>query len=640
MRYHRFPKQLQEYYVCRLRETYAKRCAELDAIKAPADALAHRKKVRRQIRRCFAPMPKKCPLKPKVTRTTDHGDFRIEHVLYESRPGYKVSANLYLPPEIPASGCPAVLFTCGHSPVGKAHPLYTEACIRLVRQGFVVLSYDPINQGERDLYAMLDVKDRPTRNSPCNGHNIIGKQMLACGEWLGTWRLWDGMGGVDYLLTRPEVDSTRIGVTGQSGGGTMSSYLWAMDDRLAAVASSCWVTSYLNDIENGMPADSEQYPPGFLKAGLDKIDLFVARAGEPALLLGQEQDFFDDRGLRAGHRELRRIHQLVGGDKKTCRLSLDTGTHAFSEANQREMIRFFCRVFGVRQRRAPEPSAIPEPELQVTPECDVNQYGSRPAHEIVAKRARQIVKGRPKQKGLDRRVRKFLNVGRVPKRPHHRRLFQAGEQRACTGQNVYRFVVETEAGIQCVLRRVTEGKTPFRMQPAGETTLYLPNTCSQQELANEAVMAGHKDFWTLDVRGLGEGAISPADVLLPYGHDYMHTGHGLMYGEPLLGRRAFDILCAVNLLRAEGAEVVHLTGRRQGGILALLAGVLDGGIQTVSCLETSESILELTCSPLCNWPTVNFPRGVLRVFDLPGLRRNLGKRLVADSRSAGGAFPG
>ena len=245
---------------------------------------------------------------------------------------------------------------------------------------------DPAGQGERDIYSHVDTGGKLSCKTPCDAHNILGRQLHAGGEWFGTWRLWDGIRATDYLASRPEVDATKLAVTGQSGGGTLSAYLWAMDSRLRAVASSCWATSYLNDAENAMPADEEQYPPGWLAAGLDKIDFFNVRAGEPTLLLGQEQDFFDDRGLKSGYAELRRLHGLVGGDPATCVLSMDVKMHEYSDAAQLAMLTFFNRVFG---KPAPAPlRPVPEQNLQVTPQGDVWKAGSRPIPELDRKSTR------------------------------------------------------------------------------------------------------------------------------------------------------------------------------------------------------------------------------------------------------------
>lgn len=634
MRFHDYPKLLEEYYIARLRETYRARQERLARIVTPEDARGYVEEAHKGIRKAFGPLPPRTPLKARTTKTTDFGEYVVEHVLYASRPEFLVSANLYLPKE--RSGrVPGVLFTCGHSFNGKAYPLYMKACIRLAREGYAVLAYDPINQGERDIYRLPETDERLTRMYTCAGHNIIGRQLHACGGWFGAWRLWDGLRGVDYLVSRPEVDAARLGVTGQSGGGTLSAYLWSIEPRLRAVASSCWTTSYLFDLENSMPADDEQYPPGFLASGLDKIDFFMARAGEPALLLGQEFDYFDNRGLRQGHAELLRLHRLLGGTASTCRINLDVREHSFSDGNQLVMLEFFNRVFGKPAPAPDRPIELPEEEgLLAAPEGDVHRAGSRPIYEMVADLAQRAAARPPvAPQKLPAAIRKALGIKLPRQAPHHRRLFLTPDKREGTGQQVFRFAIETEPGILCVLRRVCREGNPFRMAPGEKATLYLPNLDSQGELEDAETMAGVGDFWTLDPRGLGEGAFTPDDPLELYGHEYMYTGQALLYGESLLGARVFDVLSAVRLLQAEGAREIHLVGGKQGAVLALLAAALDPRIATVAAREAPESFLALAAAHYTFWPAVNFPRKVLKAFDLPEVRQALGWRLVEDTRT-------
>jgi hypothetical protein len=137
----------------------------------------------------------------------------------------------------------------------------------------------------------------------------------------------------------------------------------------------------------------------------------------------------------------------------------------------------------------------------------------------------------------------------------------------------------------------------------------------------------------LDVRGLGEGLFSLEDPYALYGHDYMLTAQALLFGENLLADRLADVLGALRLLRAEGAGEIHLAGRKQGAVLALLAGLLDPRVATVASYEAPDSFLALASAPRTFWPAVNFPRGVLAAFDLPAARAALGSRLAADTRS-------
>jgi cephalosporin-C deacetylase-like acetyl esterase len=184
----------------------------------------------------FATLPtERCPLNAVTTGRIEGTTYDIEKVHFDSRPGLPVTANLYLPRACRSGAVvPGIVHSCGHSFTGKAEEKYQEASARLASSGMAVLIFDPINQGERDQYhcAESNPNGLPTSHhlrSACTcAHNMMGKQLELLGDNFGAWRAWDGMVALDYLLTRPEVDPAHLGITGNSGGGTMTSWIWAL----------------------------------------------------------------------------------------------------------------------------------------------------------------------------------------------------------------------------------------------------------------------------------------------------------------------------------------------------------------------------------------------------------------------------
>jgi hypothetical protein len=333
---------------------------------------------------------------------------------------------------------------------------------------------------------------------------------------------------------------------------------------------------------------------------------------------------------------------LLGGKTEDCRLQLDTLTHQFSDKNQQAMVRFFNQHTGKPEPAPDRPIQVPdEAQLQVTPECDVLHAGSRPIYEMVAERAHLLATSRQPidAEHLPALVQSTLAIQPPVEVPHHRRLFLTEAVRECTGQHVYRFLVESEPGVPCLLRHICRVGNPFRLSPEERTVLYLPDIDSQEELEDPEIMAGEDAYWMLDVRGLGEGLSIVDDPLNLYGHEYMFTGFGLMYGRPLLGLRVFDVLSAVRLLRSEGAREIHLIGRRQGAVLALLSAVLDQKVATVTCLDAPDSFLHLATAPYTCWPAVNFPHAILQKFDFADVRCMLGERLIKETTVSPIIFP-
>ncbi len=649
------PMMVVDDYIARIREMRRERSARLAALRTHRDALRYQERVQEAIARAFSPRPAKTPLNARVTGTVEIDVCRIEKILFESRPGCFVTANLYLP-----HGCsrnrraPGVLADCGHSLAGKREPKYQAFAQRLASAGFMTLIIDPFNQGERDQYFMLPKKERADLSaSCCFAHNMMGKQLELVGEFFGMWRAWDGIRALDYLLTRPELDPRHIGVTGNSGGGTMTTWNWAIEPRLTMAAPSCFVTSFARNLENELPADCEQYPPGVLAAGLEMADFIIARAPVPAILLGQKFDFFDRRGLQEAHVEIRRFFELLKAPPRNVELFVGPSGHGYSHHNQDAMVQFFARHAGLmgRVKKLSDRECVDVHEkLNVTPRGNVIAAGATPIFEQIAAIAKKQIAERQARPArtravLAQRVRRVLQLeprpgtpGGTANPPEYRVLRPNSYEHF----RAARFAVETENGKNGDASRVS-GIRAFLFKPMstdGHTldvesriTLYLPHLSAEAELNDRALTGkwrGQAGFYALDVRGTGESMpIQPpaTDFFEPYGLDYMCHGHGILFGESYLGRRVFDVLRTLDLLIHDGATRVDLVGHGQGAILAAFAGLLCSRVATVTLRNLPKSFDAWALTPIVRWPAANFPHGVLKHFDLPDIVRALGRRV-------------
>jgi dienelactone hydrolase len=254
----RFPRMVQEYFVKNVRRVEQQADKRRAALKTRVDAQAYVQDVREKIQQSFGPWPEKTPLKSRITGVVERADYKIEKIIFESRPNFLVTANLYVPKgrKFPL---PAVVGTCGHSSNGKASELYQSFSQGLARQGYIVLIFDPLGQGERLQYPDENLKSKI--GVGVREHLYAGNQQFLVGDFLGSWRAWDGIRALDYLLTRKEVDPKHIGVTGNSGGGTMTTWLCGVENRWTMAAPSCFVITFRRNLANELPADTEQCPP-------------------------------------------------------------------------------------------------------------------------------------------------------------------------------------------------------------------------------------------------------------------------------------------------------------------------------------------------------------------------------------------
>ncbi len=618
---------VHDYYVEQVRAQRAARRQRLDALRTRRQALAYQQQVRRAIARAFKPRPRKTPLNARVVGAVQYRGYRVEKILFESRPHCLVSANLWIPDQVDGPA-PGVIHPCGHSQEGKLEPAYQASCQRLVRAGFVVLIYDPFNQGERDQYWRLS--ERAAVANCCHAHNMMGKQLELIGEWFGMWRAWDGIRALDYLLSRPEVDAGRVGLTGNSGGGTMTTWMWAIEPRFSMAAPSCFITTFLANIENELPADCEQYPPGAIGAGLELADFAIARAPDPLLLLGQNYDFFDRRGLREAFDEVQHFYNILGAPKENANLFMGPSMHGFSPHNQEAMVEFFAHHTGVDYRPTRRTASLKPDALTVTPKGNTVAAGAVPIYELIGDRALQLRAKRPRP-APSQLVKKLATLLKLPARralPHYRAL----RSTSCDGTAIARYAVETEDDVRAILRKRLDvvGRS-HTLDVEREIHLYLPHTAAEDDLAEDpAAIALRRKYplYALDVRGLGESLPDEdRDFFHPYGMDYLFHGHSLLLGQSYLGRRVHDALSTMDLLAAAGARRIRLYGRGQGALIALFAALLHEQVTAVALKNAPLSYHDLTQVPLVAWPAANFIPAVLHHFDLPDCYRALGRRL-------------
>ena len=312
--YQRFPRMVHEYYVTKVRGIERRGLEKKAALSNQAEAEAYIAEVREKIVKAFAPRPtKKTPLNAKVTGVIERDTYTVEKILFESRPKFYVTANLYLPKNRPGGKVPGVVGSCGHSQNGKCAEAYQSFAQGLARLGTACLIFDPIGQGERSQY--VDPAGTLLIKGTTTEHNHAGNQMELVGEFLGSWRAWDGIRALDYLLSRPEIDPQHVGITGNSGGGTMSTWLIGLERRWTMGAPACFVTTWRRNLENELPQDNEQCPPRALAYGLDHDDFLAAMAPKPIIILAQSRDYFDARGSEESYGRLRHLYKLLGAEK-------------------------------------------------------------------------------------------------------------------------------------------------------------------------------------------------------------------------------------------------------------------------------------------------------------------------------------
>ncbi len=354
------------------------RRAHFAAVTSKEALEALQRSLREKFLKSFGGLPRGQGAPPaKVVGKIEAEDYVIEKLVFESHPGYFVPALLYRPRKI-TGRVPGVLSPCGHSPEGKAAAPYQTLHLNLVQRGYVVLTYDPVGQGERSQF--WDARKQKSRfNLVCGEHAVLGNPLYLLGTNLARYRIWDGTRALDYLESLPQVDAERIGCVGNSGGGTLTAYIAALDPRVKAAAIGCYVTALPRRMANRIQADPDADPEqdlfGFVGEGIDHAGLLALRVPRPTLLASARFDFFPIEGARESFAEARKLYQVAGAAERVA-LAEAAEKHGLSPPLRKATYAFFDRWLAGRKTgaEATEITVRPRPagDLLVCKDGQVN----------------------------------------------------------------------------------------------------------------------------------------------------------------------------------------------------------------------------------------------------------------------------
>lgn len=649
--FNRFGRMVQEFFIEQVRQAEQQGEARRAALKTKGDAEGYVRWVRERIQESFGPWPEKTPLNPMIAGIVDRDGYQIEKIVFESRPKFFVTANLYVPKgrKFPL---PGVVGSCGHSHNGKAAPAYQSFAQGLAKQGYVVLIFDPIGQGERLQYP--DEHFKPTIGVGVPEHLLAGNQQFLVGEFFGSWRAWDGMRALDYLLSRPEVDPNHVGITGNSGGGTMTTWLAGVESRWTMAAPSCFVTTFRRNMENELPADTEQCPPKVLSFGLDHADFLAALAPKPVIILAQEKDYFDARGSKEAYSRLKKLYGLLGKPNNV-RLFIGPQEHGYGVENREAMYAWFNRASSkndspdrqgggdpsltLRVVREPEIIIEPDDVLQVMPHGQIAELPSKTVFEFTKAKSQAL---KDDHSNLDTAKLKPLlaSLLKLPERigiPDYR-IFRALPKRDYPLSNATQYGVQTEPGVLALVTRLSE--KPHYSRPtreAGRCVLYVSHHSADAELREEPLIGElinddpTATFFAVDLRGIGDSRPDTCGIntyLSPYGSDYFYSAHALMLDRPYPGLRTHDLLTVLDWIKDLGYAEIHLAAKGWGTIPATFAAVLSDVPTQVTLKNALTSYTDVAEAERYSWPLSSFVPGILEHCDLPDCYAALdGKKL-------------
>jgi cephalosporin-C deacetylase-like acetyl esterase len=636
-----YSHDLENYLVRIANEARDRRKQVINAISTRQEIASRQKTVTDTVWQMLGGPFEKNPLNPRVTGVVERPGYRIEKVAFESRPRLYVTANLYVPAA--AGRHPAILGPLGHSVNGKAWPSYQKLFSNLARKGYVVLAYDPFGQGERIEYPGTRPGESAIGPGGTIEHEYAGRRLILLGANFGLFRAWDGIRGIDYLLTRAEVDQERIGCCGQSGGGTLTQFLAALDNRIKVAVVSEGNTENLahDNVEPpGSADDAEQNIVPALAHGIDRADLLYAFAPKPLLVTVTLHD--------AGHtyspeyvassldfvQEYTRVCSLLGADNRVS-LQVTTEQHGYVYEMRRATYAWFNRWFEMKDADDGETSQAVEPDamLFVTPTGFVTtSFGGETALSLTRQMAAAV--HTPASLGADEVRTRLLAVLGI-EAPRGERL--AGRVLATIRKPGYR-AEQFEFTSDREIRTPGWLLTPDSAGSSTPTVLYVGEAPAWSSVAEDAFAErlcakGGCRVAVIDVRGRGDCAIAyprrgrfyfpnriPNEAYL--------TWFALMLGKPLLGGQVYDTLQALQYLRSrpEVSGAVTLVGDGPHGVTALYAAALDRAVRGVALRQTVTDYRALAVAERYTQPFGIYTYGILREFDLPNVAGALAPR--------------
>lgn len=630
--YREYARCLPDYLSALAADAYTRRSDRIAKLKTPAAIREYQAWARRTFLQLAGPLPERTPLNFRTTGSFERNGYRVEKVVYESRPSLFVTANLYIP-GIGRPPYPGVLFHMGHTANGKSYAPYQRCCQGLAQLGFLVLAFDPMGQGERTNYPRAG--GWLTRlSSSDDEHTRPGRQMLLLGDTATAMQLWDAIRSLDVLASHPQVDPQRLASTGQSGGGTVTMMLMAADDRLSAAAVCSGNTENVATQPFFPPGSTDDAEQDFIGSGplaFDRWDLLWPLAPKPLLITTSAHDFFGtyspsyEASGREEYARLSRAYSTLGAASHLQSYE-SLLPHDLPYAMRLSVYNWFDRhLKGGTREITEEPPTAPENDEILW--CGgtgntIRDFGGKTPFMILNGHARTIETPNAKH-GATLDLRALL--GMPP-----------------TGPAPRLDIVATTSFANCKVRAVEVNSAPKVWVPAW---IFEPNKSWSRLLLTlepdgRSVHFREDDLYpklaeagtavcAADIRGIGDmqpvfsqgGSIGYAR-----GHESEenYAWSSLILGHSLLGQRTADVIALTQALaQAYPQAIIIVAARDKMTVPALCAAALEKRISRLYLAEHLVSWRRLVESEQYSYPLANFIPGILRSTDLPQIARSL-----------------
>ena len=601
---------MKNYLTSLVDEQFAWRNAALSKLHTAEEWTRHAENIRRSMAAWAGDFPERTPLNARVTGRIERQGYVLEKILFESRPGFLVSANLYLPKGA-GERCPAVLNVIGHSPAGKATDKVQRRSIAQAQKGFVALTIDAIGQGERQIreYATYG-------KPPGNAHQILGRQAFLVGTHVFNFMAWDVIRAVDYLVSRPEVDPVRIACTGCSGGGMMTTYILPFEPRITVAIPACNPTTWSHRVHANLATDHEQVFPSAFAAGIDpRGDPLFCHVPKPLLINATSNDNLNPT---AGVWELNGWLEKAYAshhEPERFKTTMVEAPHGYNLEQREIAYAWMLKWLGGDEDDFREGDFPIEAESDTWCTSEGNIYvgqDSRQPHELILDYLHDHRPSWPhvntQQKLVQHRTRLKSLIGPVLGLPDRTPLPEVTERaRKSSGKlRLTPIVITPEEGIVLPGLWIESGDEPGQ----GPVILYVHDrgkaNLADEPLVERLVLSEGFRILAVDLRGMGETAPGLEGKFWDF-----------LAGRPIFAQRVADIRSVLRWLSETQAGSVQIWAQGVSATCASIAAAMD---ENVSGLVLEEPLLSFENVVTVDVPTYRndiLVPGILERFDLP-----------------------
>ena len=590
---------LNTYLVQQMHLQYEQRRQHFaQALKSKEETIAYINSVREKAKQIFGELPPKAALNPQVTGLIKQDGYQIEKIVYQSFQNHRVTANLYVPNG--KGEFPGVLLFCGHEDVSKATESYQKTAILLAKNGFVVFVIDPISQSER--VQLTDENGKSLTRGSTTEHTLLNLSSNLLGTSVAAYELFDNQRGLDYLLTRKEVDTAKIACMGNSGGGMQTIYFAAIDDRVKAMLPCSYLASRENTLATTGTADGCAQIPKEGAALLEMSDYLIAAAPKPTLVLAGRYDFIYYNGTLQSFDDLKKVYTSLGHSEKASLFTYDDG-HGISKPKREKAVQWLRKWFYNDDREVIEPdfsvltdkelfaSAKDKVSLTYTDEMTVQGYNKKLFDDYAIKR------------------RQFAEMSFTDKQNTVKKLLNIEIDNSDIAVENLGLVQAKYANFQKKIIRVAN-EVPFPVliyypsRDIKKVVVWIGDEGKNKLIDSACLMKPYIDQQDVavifaDLRGTGETA-DKLEMNDPkyFSNDYRNAMLALHIGRPLMGQRTRDLLSLIQFIKEtpklKGARV-EMNAKGNVGLAAIYAAFFNkdiAGVNLYQCIVLYREILE------------------------------------------------